>query len=64
MLNGFGDRLRRQSACTCRRTRPRPRGVSRAFLWMFIRSSRESLKPRNSSFLGLDRMDNLLKAHS
>ncbi len=31
---------------------------------MFIQSSRESLKPRNSSFLGLDRMDNLLKAHS
>jgi hypothetical protein len=31
---------------------------------MFIRSSRESLKPHNSSFLGLDRMDNLLKAHS
>jgi len=31
---------------------------------MFIRSSRESLKPHNSSFLGRDRMDNLLKAHS
>jgi hypothetical protein len=33
-------------------------------LCMFIRSSRESLKPRNSSFLGRDRMDNLMKVHS
>jgi hypothetical protein len=33
--------------------------VSRAFLCTFIRSSRESLKPRNSSFLGQDRVDNL-----
>ena len=41
-----------------------PRGVSRAFLCTFIRSSRESLKPRNSSFLGQDRVDNLMKAHS
>ena len=31
---------------------------------MFILSSREPLKPRNSSFLGQDRMDNLMKAHS
>ena len=46
---------------TCRTIRSRPRGVSRAFLWMFIRSSRELLKPRNSSFLGLDRVDNLRK---
>ena len=34
------------------------------FLCTFIRSSRESLKPRNSSFLGQDRVDNLMKAHS
>jgi len=38
--------------------------VSRAFLCTFIRSSRESLKRRNSSFLGQDRVDNLMKAHS
>ena len=38
-------------------------GVRRAFLCMFIRSSGESLKLRNLSFLGPDRMDNLLKAH-
>ena len=44
-------------------TRSRPSGVSRAFLWMFIRSSEESLMSRNLSFLGSDRMDNLLKAH-
>jgi hypothetical protein len=31
---------------------------------MFIRSSEESLKLRNSSFLAQDRMDNLLKAHT
>src|SRR5208283_3246838 len=49
---------------TCRTIRSRPRGVSRAFLCTFIRSSRESLKPRNSSFLGQDRVDNLMKAHS
>lgn len=48
----------------CRTIRSRPRGVSRAFLWAFIRSSRESLKPRNSSFLGQDRVDNLMKAQS
>jgi hypothetical protein len=30
---------------------------------MFIRSSEESLKSRNLSFLARDRMDNLLKAH-
>jgi len=30
---------------------------------MFIRSSEESLKLHNSSFLVQDRMDNLLKAH-
>jgi hypothetical protein len=35
--------------------RSRPRCVSRAFLCTFMRSSRESLKPRNSSFLGQDR---------
>ena len=29
-----------------------------------IRSSRESLKRRNSSFLGQDRVDNLMKDHS
>ncbi len=37
---------------TCRTIRSRPRGVRRAFLWMSIRSSRESLKLRNLSFLG------------
>ena len=31
---------------------------------MFIRSSEESLKSRNLSFLAQDRVDNLLKAHS
>jgi len=31
---------------------------------MFIRSSGESLKRRNSSFLAQDRMDNLMKARS
>jgi hypothetical protein len=31
---------------------------------MSIRSSGESLKFRNLSFLRLDRVDNLLKAHS
>jgi hypothetical protein len=30
---------------------------------MFIRFSGESLKLRNSSFLGPNRMNNLLKAH-
>jgi hypothetical protein len=30
---------------------------------MSIRSSKESLKSRNLSFLGPDRVDNLLKAH-
>jgi hypothetical protein len=49
---------------TCRTIRSRPRGVSRAFLCTFIRSFRESLEPRNSSFLGQDRVDNLMKAHS
>jgi hypothetical protein len=43
----------------CRTIRSRPRGVSWAFLCPFTRSSRESLKPRNSSFLGQDRVDNL-----
>jgi hypothetical protein len=33
-------------------------------LCTFIRSSREYLKRRNSSFLGQDPMDNLMKAHS
>ena len=31
---------------------------------MFIRSSEESLKHHNSSFLAQDRVDNLMKAHS
>jgi hypothetical protein len=50
--------------------RPRPynpRSIKRrepAILVDVHRSSRESLKPCNSSFLGLDRTDNLLKAHS
>ena len=35
-----------------------------AFLWVFIWSLRGTLKLRNLSFLGSDRMDNLLKAHS
>ena len=57
--------LRRLPALDHARTmRARPSGVRRAFLWMFIRSSVESLKLRNFSFLGPDRMDNLLKAHS
>ena len=59
--------VRRPSASArldiCRTIRSRPSGVRRAFLWMFIRSSEESLKLRNSSFLAQDRMDNLLKAH-
>lgn len=37
---------------------------ARAFLWMFIRSSGESLRSCNSSFLPPNRMDNLLKAHT
>jgi hypothetical protein len=48
---------------TCLTIRSRPKGVSRAFLWMFIRSSEESLKLRNSSVLAQDRMDNLMKVH-
>jgi hypothetical protein len=43
--------------------RSRPRGVSRAFLCMSIRPSKESLKLHNLNFLGWARMDNLLKAH-
>jgi hypothetical protein len=39
-------------------------GVSRAFLWMFIRSSSKILQFRDHSFHDPDRMDNLLKAHS
>jgi hypothetical protein len=35
------------------------RSCKRAFLWMFIRSLRETLKLRNLGFLGSDRMDNL-----
>jgi DDE superfamily endonuclease len=35
------------------------RSFERAFLWMFIRSLRGTLKLRNLSFLGSDRMDNL-----
>jgi len=60
----FGDGLRRLPA----RDLPyNPLSIERrepAFLSTFARSSRESLKPRNSSFLGQDRMDNLMKAHS
>ena len=48
----------------CRTKSSRPCGVRRAFLWMFIRSSGESLRSRNSSFLAQDRMDNLMKAHT
>jgi hypothetical protein len=44
--------------------RSRPIGISRALLWMFIRSSSGTLKLRNPSFLDWDRMDNLWKAHS
>jgi hypothetical protein len=39
-------------------------GVSRAFLCTFIRSSQESLKHRTSSFLGQNRMNNLMKTHN
>ena len=49
---------------TWRTIHSRPFGVSRAFLWMSIRFSGESLKLRNLSFPSLDRVDNLLKAHS
>src|SRR5712671_2158656 len=42
----------------------RPFGVRGAFLWVSIRSLLGTLKLRNLSFLGPDRMDNLLKAHS
>ena len=56
---GFGNGLRRLPLTTYRTIRFRPSGVSRAFLCMFIQSSRKSLKPRNSSFLGRDR----IKAH-
>ena len=56
---GFGNGLRRLPLTTYRTIRFRPSGVSRAFLCTFIQSSRESLKPRNSSFLGRDR----IKAH-
>lgn len=47
-----------------RTIRSRPMGVNRAFLWTFIRSSSKSLKFHNNSFLDLDRVDSLLKAHS
>jgi hypothetical protein len=33
-------------------------------LWMFIRSSGESLKLRNLSFPDQGRMDNLMKVHT
>jgi hypothetical protein len=33
-------------------------------LCTFIRSSQESPKRRTSSFLGQDRVDNLMKAHT
>ena len=56
---GFGNGLRRLPLTTYRMIRFRPSGVSRAFLCTFIQSSRKSLKPRNSSFLGRDR----IKAH-
>jgi hypothetical protein len=74
LLVGFLVRGQTPAACatasgvcplsTCRTMRSRPRGESRAFLCTFIRSSRESLMPRNSSFLGQDRVDKLMKAHS
>jgi len=47
-----------------RTIRSRPSGVSRAFLCMFIRSSENRSSFDNFSFLGLGRMDNLMKAHS
>jgi len=43
--------------------RSRASGGRRAFLWMLIRSSEDSLKLLNSGFLARDRMDNLSKAH-
>jgi hypothetical protein len=45
----------------CRTIRSRQSRVNRAFLSRFIRSSRESWKPRNSNFLGQDRVDDLMK---
>jgi hypothetical protein len=48
---------------TARTIASRPRGVRRAFLWLFIWSLRGTLKLRNLSFLGSDQMDNLLKDH-
>jgi hypothetical protein len=51
-------------APTHRTMASRPFGVRQAFLWLFIWSLRGTLKLRNFSFLGSDKMDNLLKAHS
>lgn len=42
----------------------RRNGVSRAFLWMFIRGDPGKLRCGNSSLLNPLRMDNLRKAHS
>ena len=50
--------------CALMKSMPsRPSGVRRAFLWMSIRLSQGQLNLDNLSFLGLGRMDNLLKAH-
>jgi hypothetical protein len=43
---------------------PKRRGVSRAFLCTFIRFSLGIRSFNNLSFLGQNRLDNLLKAHS
>jgi hypothetical protein len=49
---------------TLRTIASRPLGVKGAFLWTFIWSFPGTLKLRNLSFLGQNRMDNLMKAHS
>jgi hypothetical protein len=68
---GMGPAMRKLAAsallwpeATRRASSARLFNVNRAFLWMFIRSSSTSLSSRNNSFLDLDRMDSLLKAHS
>jgi hypothetical protein len=48
---------------TARTISSRPFGVKRAFLWVSIRLSSESLRFGNVSVPGQDRMDNLLKVH-
>ena len=60
---GFRDSIRRLPALNLPYN-PLSTARRKQFLCMFIRSSRESLKPRNSSFLGQEGMDNLMKAHS